>query len=93
MAQSLRWTPTHEGVVASRMMLNLRTLVLGGLCAGLGLSLTACSSLTRPDEITIVAEPLPSPNAPPKMAEAAHDGEAAPGRRAMPAERPAAGAG
>lgn len=27
---------------------------------GLALSLTACSSLTKPEEITIAAEPLPS---------------------------------
>ena len=78
-------------------MLTLRTLITGGLIAGLGLSLTACSSLTEPHEITIVAEPLPSPNAPPKMAEGAGAGNdgaaAAAGRRPMPAERAAAGAG
>src|SRR5215203_4414724 len=97
MASSRGWTSTRAGVIASRVMLNLRTLVLGGLVAGLGLALTACSSLTRPDEITIVAEPLPSPNAPPKMAEGDHDGHdhggEAPGRRIVPAEGPAAGTG
>jgi hypothetical protein len=40
-----------------------RTTVLSVTLAGLALSLTACSALTRPDEITIVAEPLPSPDA------------------------------
>jgi len=80
-------------------MLNLRTLALGALCAGLGLALTACSSLTRPDEITIVAEPLPSPNAPPKVAAGdhgdheGHEDEAALGRRPLPGvARAAAGA-
>ena len=80
-------------------MLNLRTLAAGGLIAGLGLSLTACSSLTRPDEITVVAEPLPSPNAPPKVVQGDHGDEghknegAAPGRRGATPVRAAAGAG
>jgi hypothetical protein len=75
-------------------MLNLRTLALGGVIAGLGLSLTACSSLTRPDEITVVAEPLPSPNAPPKVAAADEGPDQEAGRRALPGvARAAAGAG
>ena len=68
-------------------MMNLRTLALGALTFGLGLSLTACSNLTRPDEITIVAEPLPQANAPVKAPElrapeARADENAQPGRRA-----------
>ena len=52
----------------------------------LGLSLTACSALTQPEEITIAAEPLPSPNAPPPpAAPPGMDGIQPPGMPARPA--------
>jgi hypothetical protein len=48
----------------------IKPTVLAAFALALALSATACSSLTRPEEITISAEPLPSraqnePAAPP----------------------------
>ncbi|UQA57338.1 hypothetical protein [Polyangium aurulentum] len=60
-------------------MLSMRSILVL-VAASLALSTTACSSLTKPDEITIKAEPAPAPPAPapPQQPAAPGDRQAAP---------------
>lgn len=59
-------------------MHSLRSALVLGAAMALSASLMACSALTRPDEITISAEPLGAPPTPPPAPAPPPEGAAQP---------------